>query len=107
MMAPEPATARRERPLTATSQRLSVSLLDTVDVSRDHLQSEQWGYTLQHDTRVAYLGFSPHSGVGATMGKRDKAVQRATGIQYRWRIKTATSLELTDEEASSFTSPSN
>ena len=56
------------------------------------------GYTLHHDTRVAYLGFSPHGGVGATMGKRDGAVQSVTGIGYRWRTKTPTRLELTDED---------
>jgi hypothetical protein len=52
----------------------SVSIFKPVDVTWSHLLAERWGYTLRHDTRVAYLGFWPHGGVGATIGTRDGAL---------------------------------
>ncbi len=76
----------------------SVSIGNPIDVTWNHLQTERWGYTLHHDTRVAYLGFWPHGGVGATMGTRDGPLESVTGIGYQWRIKTPTRLEFTDED---------
>lgn len=74
----------------------SVSLLRPVDINWNHLHTERWGYTLHHDTRVAYFGFGPDGGVGATMGTRDETIASVTGIVYQWRIKTPTRLEFTD-----------
>ena len=76
----------------------SVSLRDPVDVTWDHLQTERWGYTLHHETRVAYLYFSPRGGVAATMGTRDGALESVTGVVCKWRVKTPTRLEFTDQD---------
>ena len=76
----------------------SVGLDGAVAITWEHLRTERWGYTLHHETRVAYLGFWPHGGVGATMGTRTGDMEVAAGIGYKWRIETPKRLIFTDQD---------
>ena len=76
----------------------SVSLTTDTEVTWNHLKTERWGYTLNHDVRVAYFGFWPHGGVGATMGTRDGDIESVTAIGYKWRIETPSRLVFTDQD---------
>jgi hypothetical protein len=78
-------------------QAPSVSLTTDPEATWNHLQTERWGYTLKHDTRIAYFGFSPHGGASATTGTRNGDTETVTGVAYKWRIETPTRLVLTDE----------